>query len=70
MTRLPSSERKHLTLLLAYAFVLFGVGLWWGLPRGAATAAPLNNEFTWTGDATLVHTSESNEPPGGPGGSS
>ena len=50
MTALPPNERRHLGLLLAYAFVLFACGLWWGLPLGAAAAAPPNNSFTWTGD--------------------
>src|SRR4029079_11989201 len=40
MTALPPKERRHLGLLLAYAFVLFACGLWWGLP----------NDFTWAGD--------------------
>ena len=50
MTALPPTERRHLGLLMAYAFVLFACGLWWGLPFGAAAAAPPNNSFTWTGD--------------------
>jgi hypothetical protein len=50
MTALPPTERRHLGLLMAYAFVLFACGLWWGLPLGAAAAAPPNSSFTWTGD--------------------